>query len=180
MKTLKKDELFSIFQLMNFPKCVNFEEIYNLQFVRGNYLYKPSTGKKIPDNHLAFLVLHEICHFAIKPDWYILRWDSKKNERDSIPDLKTLFCHFSDKDYCLRNPGTDLVEFLDDDTPDEWGARALGIYLIDVNSWRVPKFRNNLVNPRLFTDTLSLTTKEDGFSQLKRYGMIPGLRPFTD
>lgn len=68
-------------------------------------------------------ILHEIGHFAVKPDSYIEMW-RKHGAPDGIPNLNW----FS---------GNEVIK-PEDPTPDEWGVRAWCLSVLDLMGWINP------------------------------------------
>ncbi|MBD1901379.1 hypothetical protein NDI44_25605 [Trichocoleus sp. DQ-A3] len=67
-------------------------------------------------------VLHEIGHFAVKPDGYIALW--RQNGGLGVPQMNWF--------------NSNGVVKPDDPTPDEWGARAWCLLALEFNGWVSP------------------------------------------
>ncbi|MBD1945625.1 hypothetical protein H6F50_25285 [Coleofasciculus sp. FACHB-712] len=68
-------------------------------------------------------ILHEIGHFAVKPDSYIQMWRSH-GAPDGIPNLNWF-------------AGQNVIK-PEDPTPDEWGVRAWCLSVLELKGWLNP------------------------------------------
>lgn len=123
-------------------------------------------------------VLHEIGHFAVKPDKYIDVW----RRHGALKGVPCMDWHLDLSSGATKSCPTELAIF--DPTPNEWGVRAWCLSVLKLKGWRNPIYCDEWPdssdyegrrwnNPHVWSETHSRTKHPymDGFNQLEAVGI---------